>query len=374
MKLISQDFPEELWKCVGSTVFDNLMHWYVMSVDAKVVLIEGSHPLDVKILGVLRVASQIDDNVPDKMVTFGKSKTFLRCIIRLLSSCGSKHKNYIAQHEHQLDKSIRELVDDLGDLVISCHAQEPKECVELIRSFLSLVNSNSTVMPQLTMQSIGDCWLRMTDLQTALLFLTTLLNQTSQLVNCPQMVSDILEDCLEAYFLDRGEFQQKAATSWSYILPFVTLPKDKEKLIKCLERAVEEGHCLLLFASLQATRKQCMSITDEASKLVASLLDWLRHLRLNERSEPKLPLLFREVSNLCLRQLACGVSQPVVAKMLLDFLDILTPLNGQSWSLLGALGFSAKYNPPPRIKFLALSLNYFIQSCLLEGPAIKTRR
>ena len=41
MKLLSQDVPEAMWKWVNTSVFNNLMHWYVMSVDAKVVLIEG---------------------------------------------------------------------------------------------------------------------------------------------------------------------------------------------------------------------------------------------------------------------------------------------------------------------------------------------
>ncbi len=97
---------------------------------------------------------------------------------------------------------------------------------------------------------------------------------------------------------------------------------------------------------------------------------------MNERNEPKLPLLFREIGTLCLRQLACGVGQAMVAKMLLDFLDVLSPLmglQGQSWSILGVLGFSSKYQPSPRAKFLALSINYMLQSCILEGPQLKTR-
>ena len=100
----------------------------------------------------------------------------MKCMIRLLSSCGSKHKNYIAQHENELVKSMREMVDDLGDVIISCHDQKPKECEELVKNFLALLNSNS-VIPKHAMQSISDCWLRMTDFQTSLIFLTTLLGQ-----------------------------------------------------------------------------------------------------------------------------------------------------------------------------------------------------
>ena len=59
MKVISQDVPEDNWQFVSPHVFENLMHWYVMSVDAKAVLIQDAHPLDVKILSLLRRASQI---------------------------------------------------------------------------------------------------------------------------------------------------------------------------------------------------------------------------------------------------------------------------------------------------------------------------
>ena len=377
MKLISQDVPNEMWKWVNKGVFDNLMHWYVMSVDAKVILIEGSHPLDVKILSILRSASQIDDENTDKNLTFDKSKTFLRCMVRLLSSCGSKHKNYIAQHENELEKSMRELVDDLGDLVISCHQNHYKDCQDLMKGFLTLMNSNS-VMPRHALQSISDCWLRLTDLPTALLFLPTLLSQASKMVNSPDLVADLLEDCLEAYFQDRGDFQISSdfSASWNEIMPHVVLPQDKDKLTQCLEHGVAEGYGLLLYASLQCTRKQCTSMADEQTRLITTLLDWFRHMRVSGKSEPKLPLLFREMIDLSLRQLDCGAGEPLVAKMLLDFIDVITPLlglSGQSWSILGVLGFSSKYNPPPRAKFLALSLTYFLQSCILTGPRLKTK-
>lgn len=373
MKVMSQDIPENVWKAVGTGVFENLMHWYVMSVDAKVILMEGAHPLDLKILHVLRVASQIDDQDQEAEIKFAKSNIFLRCHIRLLSSCGNKYKNYLAQHENELEKSLREMVDDLGEIVISCHQMYPKECEDLIKSFLTLANSPS-VIPSHVIRNINDCWLRMTDVGTAMLFLTPLLNHLSQLVHCPQTVSDLLEDCLEAYFEDRSDYQNGVKVSWEQILPLVALPKDKDKLSQCLENAVAKGHCLLLYASLQKSKKQCLSISDEATLLSSSLIDWLRHLEMSERSEPKLPLMLREVCTLSLRQLACNVSQPLVAKMLLDFSDTLSLLHSQSWSLLGALGFSPKYNPPPRAKFLALSLNYFLHTCVLEGPTVKTRR
>ena len=118
-----------------------------MSVDAKVViLIEGNHPLDVKILAILRAASQIDDDIKisSKELTFEKSRTFLKCMIRLLASCGSKHKNYIAQHENELENSMRELVDDLGDVIAPSSMTRESKKKSMSSKNLSLNSTRET--------------------------------------------------------------------------------------------------------------------------------------------------------------------------------------------------------------------------------------
>ena len=146
---------------------------------------------------------------------------------------------------------------------------------------------------------------------------------------------------------------------------------------KCLEHAVKVGHCLLLFSSLRSTRITCNSIKDEQVLLLSTLLDWFRHLELSENNEKKLPLLFREFVILCERQITCGTNEPSVVQFLQDFLDVIAPLldlDGSKWNILGVLGFSSRYKLPPRSKFLALALTFFIQRCLLKGPRVRLKR
>ena len=372
MKVISQDIPEDIWSNVSPVVFENLMHWYVMSVDAKVVLIQEAHPLDVKVLSILRRASEIDSQKGCKE-TFAKAKVFLRCLIRLLSSCGSKHKNYMAQHELIVEKAMQELVDDIGDVVITFKDEFFDDCVNIIRCFLAIMNSNS-VIPKYALQSVGDCWLRMPDLPLSLVFIKTLLTEAAKIVNTASMVSDLLEDCLVAFFCDRsdGGLVTTSNVKWNQVLPFLILPKDKEQRQKCLDHAVQTGHCLLLYASLQQARSDCLSIQDEHSRLVSTLLDWFRHITLSETNEPKVPLLFKEMVLLCHRQIRCGASEAVVVKALLDFTDALAPLHeagNRDWGILGL--FSSRYRPPARIKVLGLSLVLYIQGCILPGPRLK---
>ena len=80
---------------------------------------------------------------------------------------------------------------------------------------------------------------------------------------------------------------------------------------------------------------------------------------------------------LCARQISCGTSDPTVVQFLQDFMDVIAPLlelDGSKWNILGVLGLSSKYKPPPRSKFLALALTFYIQRCLVEGPKIRLKR
>ena len=65
----------------------------------------------------LSLDSLSNDQSEDK---FSKAKVFIKCFTKMLSSCGSKHKNYIANHENALEKTVQGLVDDVGDIIIQC--------------------------------------------------------------------------------------------------------------------------------------------------------------------------------------------------------------------------------------------------------------
>lgn len=74
----------------------------------------------IAFFSILRLSSDIDIQGPKSQDQFSKARVFLRCYIKMLSSCGSKHKNYIANHENALEKTVQGLVDDVGDIIIQC--------------------------------------------------------------------------------------------------------------------------------------------------------------------------------------------------------------------------------------------------------------
>ena len=102
-----------------------------------------------------------------------------------------------------------------------------------MRCILPLMNSNS-IIPNHLQKSIQICWLTMTDHETALTFIELLLNHSSQLIASPEILSDVIEDCLEAFFSDRSDDEHGLIppnndVNWTMILPLIKLPNDKEK-------------------------------------------------------------------------------------------------------------------------------------------------
>lgn len=95
----------------------------------------------------------------------------------------------------------------------------------------------------------------------------------------------------------------------------------------------------------------------------------------SEKCESKLPLLYSELILFCCRQLQCGAHPASVAKHILDFVSILSPLalgHSTTWNILGAIGLTSHYKPTPRGRFLALAISFYLRSQILEGPTLRT--
>ena len=56
-----------------------------------------------------------------------------------------------------------------------------------MRCILPLMNSNS-IIPNFLQKSINDCWLAMTDHQTALIFIELILSHASQIIASPDIL------------------------------------------------------------------------------------------------------------------------------------------------------------------------------------------
>lgn len=369
LSLLQHDLPDLPWILTTNQVYDSVMLWYVMSVDCRVIINHDRHPVDDAVLSVLRGSSQIDGH-GDKVST--KAKTFVRSTTKLLATCGNKHRNYIAAHEPELREAIELVVADIQSVYVK--ENQSRELDSLVLGLLGLMNSNS-VLPVTVHKVLVHTWFAKPNAQ----ILSTILTSVSSTVQDPVAVAGLLEATIEADFMDGDDDQDaeksRIAVSWPEVLTLIKFPEDKQKVTLILDAAVSGGHCLTLYAVLRQRRPQFTTIEQEET-LLSSLLDWFRHLHLNEKSEYKLPLLYKEYVCLSLRQLNCGASEATVVKYLVDLAEFLWSLHddaARSWNLLGALGFSTKYKPTPRARFLALSLSYYLLTNLVEGPRIKTK-
>ena len=216
--------------------------------------------------------------------------------------------------------------------------------------------------------------------------LNAILRQTNaKVVSGVKPLASLLESGLDAFFGDSADDDagdgansmvvKDGGDPWNSVLPILAsatspkTPEDPNKTQRAmLEVAVKEGYVLVLFLHLRKRRPMCINLREE-DVLIATILDWLRHIKYEESMEAKLPLLYVYFFHLCQRQLDYGDKEKLVVKHLLDILDVLTSLAkmGQSWSLLGAIGLGNQYQMTPRARFLVLSLIVFIRRQILPG-------
>ena len=404
---------------------------------------EGRHPLDSVILHLLHLASKgrsltgIDHghnsttsntnnslsstNIPDNhhnsfqsSLSEGtplskKFQTFIRCSVKLLISSGNKHKIFLDSHSKLLHDILVQMVSNIEeelfyyeDINHRTEDQLQAETKFFTIEILRLLNANAkSILPSTAVQCILE-WLGCfkTDLennehqhlkQNANVRKRLLKSMLENVANCVNSVPDmanLLETLIEAYFncstskcLQGNNDIKQNETKWTNMISMVKFPSRQEKSTQLLEQCVSQGHVLLLYAYVKQRRcdpSYCKSIKDE-EVLISSLLDWMRHLKLSPRSEPKLCLLYHECLYLCRRQITCGASPVSTCKHVIDLVDILigylgdgistsTGSSNVAWNILGAIGLTqTTYSPSPRFKFLATSLAFFLlQQIIIE--------
>ena len=66
---------------------------------------------------------------------------------------------------------------------------------------------------------------------------------------------------------------------WVPLLDELVLPSDTNRSRALLERCVQEGHFLVLYAYLRKRLPKCLDIGEE-SVILKSVMDWFRHLKM----------------------------------------------------------------------------------------------
>merc|ERR1719309_77962 len=117
-----------------------------MSIDCKCVVKHPErNPVDEATLRLFRSAAELrEDNVAASEHSIKKQKIWVKCCTKLLTSCGSKHKNFLSYNQPALHTTLRKILEDISTISFADSLASPA----LVKDFLTILNSNNTsVLP-----------------------------------------------------------------------------------------------------------------------------------------------------------------------------------------------------------------------------------
>ena len=302
------------WSHVDHLKYESLAQWLVMSIDCKcIVKHHERNSLDEAVLKLFKAAAEFDsDSLSENGVK--KQRIWVKCCTRLLSSCSSKHKNFLSYNQPALHTSVRRVLEDIN--IIS--TTDPGSSAIVVKDFLTLLNSNNnSVLPGSSLMVLQS-WLRTNNTP-----LHSLLNQAGLSIHDVRTAATVLESVLESCFQD-----EECSPTWVSLLDHVSWPSGT-RLQQMLEQAVQSGHLLLLHSYLCYRRPLATSLKEE-QMFASTVLDWLRNISPGPGVETKLPLLYRHVITLLQRQNSINADQGWVVNMIIQLCDVLTNIADSS--------------------------------------------
>lgn len=318
------------WAAITPAHFESVVQWWVMSVDCRVVLRHPDRsPLDEAVIRQVRAAAGFGREAGPAGVA--KQQVWVRCAAKLLTTCGSKQRNFLAHNQPALHTSLRRVLEDISAVA----ASSPTTATMLVKAYLTTLNSPSTSVLPGSALTVLRSWLVAPPVPP---LLHALLSQATTVITDPSSAASVVEASLEAAFRDTGEVQ----VSWALVLPQIAWPPSPPRLQALLAAAVAQGAGLLLHAHIRHRQPVCASVQEERV-LAASLLEWVREVAAGGvvGREPKLPVLYRQLVVLLHRQAAHSTDSWVVGALgqLADLLLALADSSpGWGQNLLGAMG------------------------------------
>ncbi|CAG0913294.1 unnamed protein product [Notodromas monacha] len=126
LPLLTQADQLPLSQCVDQITFEKLVHWFLLSCDAKIVLdIPEKDFIDFQTYKLLEAASGIrSKRLPVSPTIHSKCRLFIRAYVRLLLSCHSKYKALFAASNVAVRDSVRRVA---GLVEMRCRDSEEEK-------------------------------------------------------------------------------------------------------------------------------------------------------------------------------------------------------------------------------------------------------
>ncbi|XP_020712165.2 ectopic P granules protein 5 homolog isoform X2 [Athalia rosae] len=361
------------WHLVDAAAYDQVINWYVMSCDPRVILhldTEQTYSIDGAINNLLKLAAAYDPNATHfHPTTLKKRQMYVRSSVKLLVNCTTRHKALLTSDPKAFTDALSKMLDDMESVIITT-VSKPQQTAEaglLVTELLHSINQNGPLVEQL--RTSWASWLSNRTASSPTLM--GILRVIGIAVASPSTLGELMEAALDAYFKHNDLATDEALPTWGWVLTVLQPVVPRQPPVE--GALVTDGRVLALYALLLKRLPSCRNIKEEGMLLV-NLIDWISAIKPTELVEEKLPLLWGKALELIYRQ--CQYSENTViatralkglARSLLATADDV----GQGWGILGAIGFRKGSQLSIGCKFLSRTLGVY---CLAQLPESKSEQ
>ncbi|XP_076652381.1 ectopic P-granules autophagy protein 5 isoform X1 [Halictus rubicundus] len=357
------------WHLLDATAYDPVINWHVMSCDPKVILSMDSdqcHPIDIAVNNLLKVSAEYSPFVTHfHVTTLKKKQMYVRASVKLLISCTTRHKSLLSTSPKLFTNTLLKMLDDMEAVIMNTVpvSQQTSETGLLITELFHTINQSEILMEYLR-TSWASWLLKRTATNPILIAVLRVMNTT---ITSPSILGELMEAALEAYF--KFNVSEETQSTWASVLTILQPTISRKPPLDTV--LVSEGRILTLYSVLLKQLPLCQDIKEEGEFLL-NLVNWISAMRPTDTNEEKLPLLWAKTCELVYRQCQYNENNVIAVKALKGLARVLLTIaddGGQSWGILGAIGFKKGSQLSVRCKFLSRAIGVY---CLAQLPESKS--
>ncbi|XP_028134145.1 ectopic P granules protein 5 homolog isoform X1 [Diabrotica virgifera virgifera] len=341
------------WTILDASFYQYVLDWLVMSCDSSVIFKNDPLDVDYRMLHFLKIVSMCNGQQPTMSPeTLSKRLTYVRTCVKLLSVYTNRNKSNIPRKEQDIYTLITRQLNDIEHMVST-----EEEMITLLKEMLCCLNIESVKF--IALKSFAK-WVE--NKPGDGLIIRCLLQTMGTTVTEYDVLAELLEVTVNSYFLNT--VLDGVLPSWREIGELLNILANKQTE---LQQAALNRNCLL---ALNAIFVQLISKHNNTEILLNLCLDWMMNIKINESTEPKIPLIWCGFLMLVLQH--AEKDEPTSGTILYKFTQILLQIcdeKGPSkWGrgLLNVIGLSKQGNVSLDFKFLCRALAGYILAQLPE--------
>lgn len=251
------------WRLLRPAEVTQVLDWYVMSADPRVVLAEGEvKKIDAGVLELLTTACCFDNesNELSSSVRMLKRQSFLRACMKLIMSCVSRHKTIVSTRPQLIKQSITHYLDSIERLITPPVLKEEPDV--LLSEVLTVVANASLSCVVL---DCVEAWFRSRPASCPLLL--SALHVVGVSVGGAEPCGRLLEAALAALWVERCA--DDVPPTWKQ------LSAELRPLPGLEASLAASGRLLTLHAVIVKRSDNC----DDCQQLLDALIDWLGEIK-----------------------------------------------------------------------------------------------